>query len=87
MGITLFILLGFSVGLIARALYPGRESMGIVMTVVLGVIGSLVGGLLANLLAGRSLFDVNTAGFMGSVICAVALLASVGANGRYRRLV
>jgi uncharacterized membrane protein YeaQ/YmgE (transglycosylase-associated protein family) len=87
MGILLFILFGLSIGLIARALLPGRQSMGVVMTAVLGMVGSLVGGLLANLLAGRSLFDLNSAGFVGSLICAVGLLAFVGAGGRSRRLV
>ena len=87
MGILLFVLFGFIIGLLARALLPGRQSMGVVMTAVLGMIGSFVGGLLGNLLAGRPLTDLNTAGFIGSVICAVGLLALVGANGRRRGLV
>jgi uncharacterized membrane protein YeaQ/YmgE (transglycosylase-associated protein family) len=87
LGILLFIVLGLNLGLLARALFPARESMGIVLTAVLGTIGSLVGGPLANLLANRPLFDVNAAGFLGSVICGVALLAMVGAKGRRRRLV
>jgi uncharacterized membrane protein YeaQ/YmgE (transglycosylase-associated protein family) len=87
MGILLFILFGLIVGLAARALLPGRQSMGVITTAVLGVIGSLVGGFLANLLAGRPLIDLNAAGFIGSVICAVALLAAVGAKGSRRGLV
>ena len=86
MGILLFILLGSSLGLLTRALFPGRQSMGAVLTVVLGTIGSLVGGPLANLLASRPLFDVNAAGFVGSVVCGVALLVAVGAKGRRRGL-
>jgi uncharacterized membrane protein YeaQ/YmgE (transglycosylase-associated protein family) len=61
--------------------------MGAVLTAVLGTIGSLVGGPLANLLANRPPYDVNAAGFVGSVICGVALLVAVGAKGRPRRLV
>ena len=87
MGILLFILFGLIVGLVARALLPGRQSMGVVMTAVLGMIGSFVGGLLGNLLAGRPLTDLNAAGFIGSLICAVGLLALVGASGRRRGLV
>jgi uncharacterized membrane protein YeaQ/YmgE (transglycosylase-associated protein family) len=87
MGILLFTALGLSVGLLARGLYPGRESMGFVTTSVLGTIGSFVGGPLANLLADRPLFDLNVAGFIGAVLCGVALLIAVGAKGRRRGLV
>ena len=87
MGILLFIALGLSVGLLARALFPGRDSMGFVMTSLLGTIGSFLGGPLANLLASRPLFDLNAAGFVGSVMCGVALLIAVGAKSRPRRLV
>jgi uncharacterized membrane protein YeaQ/YmgE (transglycosylase-associated protein family) len=38
---------GLVIGLIARLLYPGRQPMGILMTMVLGVVGSFVGGLIA----------------------------------------
>ncbi len=92
MAILLFILLGLTVGILVRELFPGRQqigrqSMGIVLTAVLGTIGSLVGGPLANLLAGRPLFDLNAAGFVGAVICGAALLIAVGARGRSRGLV
>lgn len=42
-----WIVFGLIVGLIARALYPGNQSMGFVATTILGIIGSLVGGLIA----------------------------------------
>src|SRR5687767_1932043 len=35
---------GLIVGAIARAIYPGRQPMGILMTMVLGIVGSLIGG-------------------------------------------
>jgi uncharacterized membrane protein YeaQ/YmgE (transglycosylase-associated protein family) len=34
------IVIGFAVGLVARALKPGNDSMGIVMTSILGIVGS-----------------------------------------------
>jgi len=43
-----WIVTGLVVGLIARALIPGRQPMGMIMTIVLGVIGAFVGGLLAS---------------------------------------
>ncbi len=42
---------GLVVGLIARFLMPGKDSMGLIMTAVLGIAGSLLGTFL-----GRSLF-------------------------------
>jgi len=42
---------GLVVGLIARLLMPGRDSMGLIMTSILGIAGSLVGTFL-----GRTLF-------------------------------
>ena len=87
MGIILFIVFGLIVGLVARALLPGRQSMGVGMTAVLGMIGSLVGGLAGNLLAGRPVFDLHAAGFIGSVLCSIALLFAVGASGRRRGVV
>ena len=38
---------GLVIGAIARFLYPGRQPMGILMTMVLGIVGSLLGGFIA----------------------------------------
>jgi uncharacterized membrane protein YeaQ/YmgE (transglycosylase-associated protein family) len=38
---------GLVIGLIARALYPGRQPMGFVMTMILGIIGSFIGGFIS----------------------------------------
>ena len=40
LGIFMFILFGLVVGLLARALMPGRQSMSLLMTTLLGVAGS-----------------------------------------------
>ena len=77
MGILLFIVFGFAVGLIARALMPGRQSLGLLMTAVLGMVGSFIGGLIGNLLSGRNVFDLTSAGFIGSLVGALLLLAAV----------
>ncbi|MCJ9711223.1 GlsB/YeaQ/YmgE family stress response membrane protein [Bordetella hinzii] len=44
MSIIIMIIVGFVVGLIARALMPGDQSMGIIMTPILGIVGGGVGG-------------------------------------------
>lgn len=70
----LFILFGLVIGLLARALVPGRQKMGIVWTILLGVAGALLGGLVSNAIAGRSVMELTTAGFIGSLLGAVVLL-------------
>ena len=49
MGIIAFIIVGLIAGLIARALMPGNQSMGLVATTLLGMVGSFVGGLIGSL--------------------------------------
>ena len=61
-------------GLIARAIVPGRQRLGFVMTTLLGVAGSVVGGLVASAIAGRSFGELHGAGFIGSLIGAILLL-------------
>jgi uncharacterized membrane protein YeaQ/YmgE (transglycosylase-associated protein family) len=48
MGILSWIFWGLFVGAIARLLLPGRQSIGIIWTILLGVAGSVVGGFLAT---------------------------------------
>lgn len=86
MGILLFIVFGFVVGLIARAIMPGDQKMGLLMTTLLGIAGSFVGGFLASLVTDTRVTDFSTAGFIGSVIGAIALLFIGGALSRRRVL-
>jgi uncharacterized membrane protein YeaQ/YmgE (transglycosylase-associated protein family) len=85
MGIIAFIIIGLIAGLIARAILPGRQSMGLLATTLLGMVGSLVGGLIGSLFVrdGR-LFDLHPSGLIMSVIGAIVVLLLVGAAGRRR---
>ena len=85
MGILAFIVFGFIVGLIARALMPGPQKMGLVWTTLLGVIGSFIGGTIGNLISGAEVFRLAPAGFIGSVLGALALMLVLGFVGRRRR--
>ena len=69
------IVLGILAGLIARALLPGKQSMGLLMTMVLGLAGSFVGFLIfAELLdiGDEDAFDLG--GIIGAIIGAMLLL-------------
>ncbi|MEQ1737956.1 MAG: GlsB/YeaQ/YmgE family stress response membrane protein, partial [Rhodoglobus sp.] len=59
MGIILWIVMGLVAGAIARAILPGRQGGGWLVTMALGVAGAVAGGLLA----GR-LFNVDLGGFV-----------------------
>jgi uncharacterized membrane protein YeaQ/YmgE (transglycosylase-associated protein family) len=85
MGILVFILFGFIVGLIARALMPGRQSMGLLMTAVIGMFGSFVGGFIGNMAAGRPLDELTSAGFFGSLLGTLLVLALLSPLMRRRR--
>lgn len=45
-----WMLCGLIVGLIARLLVPGRQNMGLILTMVLGIVGAVVGGFLFSLI-------------------------------------
>lgn len=73
--IVTWIIFGGVVGLIARFLMPGRDSMSLVATIILGIIGSFVGGFLAQLLFnGNASLPPPTAGWIGSIIGAIVVL-------------
>jgi uncharacterized membrane protein YeaQ/YmgE (transglycosylase-associated protein family) len=81
--IIVLIIVGFIVGLIARALLPGRDSLGFFGTVVLGIIGSFVGGFLQNLIEYHSvsIHSFHTVGIIGSIIGAFVLLLLLRVTG------
>jgi uncharacterized membrane protein YeaQ/YmgE (transglycosylase-associated protein family) len=76
------IIVGFIVGLIARAIMPGVQHLGFIMTTLLGIGGSILGGLIARLFsrpAPGSSF--HAAGFIMSLIGALILLFCWGRFG------
>lgn len=87
MGILAFVVFGFIVGLVARAVMPGSQKMGLLMTALLGIVGSFLGGTIGNLIAGHSAFHLASAGFIGSVLGALAVMLIMGLVSRRRALV
>ncbi|QHE76452.1 GlsB/YeaQ/YmgE family stress response membrane protein [Hydrogenophaga sp. PBL-H3] len=71
---TLFI--GLIAGFIARALKPGNDSMGWIMTALLGVAGSFLAGFLGAALGLYRQGD--PVGFLASVVGAIILLMIYG---------
>ena len=76
MSILITIIVGFIVGLIARAIMPGNQAMGWIMTTILGIVGSLVasyGGAALGLYPAGS-----PVGWIASIIGAIIVLFLYG---------
>lgn len=76
MGIIAFLVLGLLAGAIAKAVMPGDDPGGILITMVIGVIGALAGGFLAGLIFGADpldeFFDLST--WLTAIVGSVLLL-------------
>ena len=68
--------IGFIVGLVARAILPGTQSLGIILTAVLGIAGSFLAGVVGQALGWYA--QGAPAGFIASVVGAIVLLFIVG---------
>ncbi|KOG37225.1 GlsB/YeaQ/YmgE family stress response membrane protein [Streptomyces resistomycificus] len=74
MGIIAWILIGLLAGLIAKALMPGKDPGGIIITMLIGIAGGLLGGWLGKVIFGvdsiDGFFDISTwiAAIVGSII-------------------
>jgi len=84
-GIITMLVIGLVVGFIARAIVPGRQSMGVLATILLGIVGSFVGSLLGSLFSSDgNLIDLRPSGLMWSIFGAVVVLLLIGFAGRRR---
>lgn len=85
MGLIAFLVFGLVIGFIARALMPGRQSMGIIATALLGIGGAFLGGLVASLLGGYPVYELRTTGWIGSILGALAILGIFSAVSSNRQ--
>jgi uncharacterized membrane protein YeaQ/YmgE (transglycosylase-associated protein family) len=83
-GIIAWIVLGLVAGLIAKALLPGDDPGGIIVTAAIGIAGALLGGFLARVLFNTkpldSFFDLSTwvTAIVGSIVLLVLYRVIVG---------
>jgi uncharacterized membrane protein YeaQ/YmgE (transglycosylase-associated protein family) len=76
------IIVGFFIGLIARAIMPGAHQMGFVETSLVGIVGSVVGGLVARIFSKpKEGQPFHPAGLIMSVIGAMIVLFVLGKMG------
>ena len=76
MGVIWTIVLGFVIGLIAKFIHPGRENMGLIITILLGIAGSFLAGIIGEAIGWYKAGE--GAGFIASVIVAILLLVIYG---------
>lgn len=84
MGIIAFIILGLLAGLIAKALLPGDDPGGLIVTTIIGVVGAILGGFLAQALFNADpmdeFFDISSwlTAIVGAIILLVIYRMAVG---------
>ena len=76
MGLIGLVIVGFFIGLVARALMPGNNKRGFLLTSALGILGSVVAGFLGQQLGWYTIGE--PAGFVASVFGAVLIMAVLG---------
>ncbi|MBX6964811.1 GlsB/YeaQ/YmgE family stress response membrane protein [Alcaligenes faecalis] len=76
MSIISMIIVGFIVGLLARAIMPGEQKMGWIMTTILGIVGSFVAGYLGQSMGWY--VPGEGAGWIGSIVGAIIVLFVYG---------
>jgi uncharacterized membrane protein YeaQ/YmgE (transglycosylase-associated protein family) len=76
MGFLWTALIGFVVGLLARAILPGTQSLGIILTALLGIAGAFIARFVGQAVGWYA--EGETAGFLASIVGAIVLLLIVG---------
>ena len=78
------ILVGFVVGVLARLIKPGKQNIGIILTVVLGIVGALFAGWVGRFLGWYA--QGEKVGFIASLIGAIVILfIAEFVNGKRKR--
>ena len=76
MGIIAFIILGLLAGAIAKAIMPGEDPGGFIVTAIIGIVGALLGGFIASAVFDAhpldEFFDIST--WLTAIVGAIALL-------------
>lgn len=78
--LLIWIVLGFLAGFVAKALMPGPDSGGFILTTILGIVGAVVGGFIGSALGYGPVSSFNDIGstlpsFIFAVIGAIVVLA------------
>jgi uncharacterized membrane protein YeaQ/YmgE (transglycosylase-associated protein family) len=71
------LVVGAIIGALARLVVPGKQSIGIIVTILLGIVGAFIGGFI-----GAAIADNFIIVFLCQVVVAAVLVAIVGGTSR-----
>ena len=82
--IVAWLLIGVVIGGLARLLVPGRQRMGLILTVLIGIVAALLGGIITTAIIGAGHTVVT---FIVALVAAALLVSAFSTRGygRYRR--
>lgn len=75
------IIVGLIIGALARLALPGRQRIGIPLTLLLGVLGAVISGIIVSALGTGGIFELDLLGFLIAIPCAAGLIAGAEAMG------
>ena len=75
------ILIGLVIGVLARLLLPGRQRIGLGLTLLLGIAGALVGGIVASAIGTGDIFELNILGTIVGIIAAAVFIGGADQAG------
>ena len=81
--IIVWLLIGLVIGALARLLVPGRQRIGIIMTILIGIVAALVGGVVTTAILGAGHTAIT---FIVALVAAALLVSAFTTRGygRYR---
>jgi len=81
--LIVWLLIGLVIGAMARLLVPGRQHIGILMTILIGIVAALVGGIITTALLGAGHTVIT---FIVALVAAALLVSAFTTRGygRYR---
>ena len=82
--IVVWIFFGIVIGLVARLLVPGRQSMGWMSTMMLGIVGSFLGGFLTYVFRGGDMLQPS--GILLSIVGAIVVLVIASSTSSRARV-
>jgi uncharacterized membrane protein YeaQ/YmgE (transglycosylase-associated protein family) len=75
------IIIGIVIGVLARLVLPGRQRIGVGLTVLLGIAGALVGGIVASAIGTGDIFELNILGTIVGIVAAAGLIGAADRAG------
>jgi len=77
MGLLSWLIVGLLAGLVARALVPGAQGMGWIVTTLLGMVGAVAGGFIMGLLGYGGVSGINVWSILVAALGAIVVLLVV----------